>query len=190
MAACEHILHRAAWIPHFDRNNSKQQRYRSHKRDQVLNACQTVLNVPGRNQYLCTERLVQQPDKAHALAVPISQHDIIDVRGVSGCIQSEIVGWEGRFDMRIDTCRAYVETTFTGEIVDNVDRLYKYGLDFLYGMLFRASFTLQPEFVATVTRSVVPLIQQRTRLQCIHDIPRIGKMEKQLIDKWLVSTNC
>ena len=150
LEACSRVLQRADWIPRFDRS-SRHKIFKFYQRSQVLDACERLLHVEGRNQYTCMERLRANPSLASKLAFDISEHSIIDVRGISGCIQSDIPGWEGRFDMRLSTCADYLSSSFGSEIDSSRARkLYRYGLDFLYGMLFRYSFSFTPEFMASI----------------------------------------
>jgi len=150
---CDNIVHPANWIPQSDRSETLQGHdvYLWRQQEQAEQACVDIFNTT--NQYHCMERLKDSsPGTASRMAVDIHEHHIIDFEGTTGCFFSEIPGWKGRFDMRLPTCGEYVRATFAGEMIDQerVDKLFKYGLDFLYGMLYRHSFELTQEFEQSI----------------------------------------
>jgi hypothetical protein len=179
LADCDRVLHRARWIapfwehtsnndtPYFGIHNAKQQKQQQHppvywwrQRGQTVQACISVLNQT--DMYQCMEQLKRAPaGTAAKLGEPanLADHRVVDIRGLSGCIHSEIAGWKGRFDMRVPSCSDYVRAAFLGngtgpseDLIDQgrIDMLFRYGMDFLYGMLFRHAFSLTDELLASV----------------------------------------
>ena len=148
--ACESVLHRASWIPPAYKVY-RRDAFQWRQREQSIKACENVLNTT--KQYICMERLKRAPvGTAAKFSFAIHQQQVIDIRGVTGCIHSEISGWQGRFDMRVPTCAEFLRATFGVDMIDQerIDMLYKHGLDFLYGMLFRHSFGLTEEFLNSI----------------------------------------
>ena len=106
-----------------------------------------------QTQYKCMERLTLEPaGTAAKLGVSIEEHQVLEFMQVFGCVISEISGWQARFDMRVPTCADYLRALFPTEIVDQecIDKLYKYSLDFLYGMVFRHAFELTGKLVGSI----------------------------------------
>ena len=155
--ACSNIVHRSAWMAPATRGFGGQ-KYKFRQRVQIEQACQRVFNTTDHGT--CTRRLGQAPNgTAKQLAQDIHHHQVMEMRGVTGCFQSHIPGWAGRFDMRVPTCGDYVRATFQSVLdQDRIHQLYKYGLDFLYGMVFRHAFALTLEFVQSIqyTHAVDP----------------------------------
>jgi hypothetical protein len=153
---CDRILKRASWIPPY-RSSSSPRPFKLDQRQDLLDACERVLHVTGRDQYECQKRVLRDlytQNKTAAILAPaggLASHGIVNLRGVTGCLHAKVGGWEGRFDMTVPACGDYVRALFAGEVLeDRVEKLFGQGLDFLYGMLFRYSFTLTEEFMQTV----------------------------------------
>ena len=116
--------------------------YLLRQRLQLLQACNDVFNVTGATK--CMDRLAAAPaGTASQLGTSLEEHQVLEFTQVFGCKVMEIPGWQARFDMRVPTCADYVRSLFPTELqTDRIEKLYKYGLDFLYGMVFRHAFQM------------------------------------------------
>jgi len=151
-SSCDQMLSVASWIPTVSFKTLKSRDvFTWRQRKQSDQGCVNVFNTT--NQYQCMDLLRDAPvGTAARMAQDIHEHRIVDFFGLAGCVHSEIPGWKGRFDMRLPTCDEFVRASFAGELIDQerIDKLYKYGLDFLYGMLYRHTFQLSDLFLQSI----------------------------------------
>ena len=167
---CDQVLHRSNWIAPSTTYQAAQQ-YSFRQRAELLQACIDVLNVtsvPHQTQYACMDRLAAAPaGTAALLGSSVEDHQVIEFQMVFGCIVMEIPGWQARFDMRVPTCADYVRALFPTELPpqtdddgddDNrIDKLYKYGLDYLYGMVFRHAFRMTEALTDSIGTTTAPV---------------------------------
>ena len=138
----------------------------------LVAACRQHFDLPRRSVEphrvlaVCTNRLAAAPPEAaqqffatthrqlqQNLSATVQNLDdevMVESQQTFGCAVSTIPGYS-RFDMRVETCRLYLQALFPEELADHhvilndrLDKLYRHGLDFLYGMVFRHAFFLVP----------------------------------------------
>ena len=149
---CHKIMHPAGWVPQINSSQVNESDVFIFKQKNPLRrACKKVANGTD-----CREFLKKFPSRAKDVALRahgvISDHQLIKMKLLSGCMQSYIHGYVGRFNLSDPTCYNYVEALFPNEFIgqSRIDKLFRHGMPFVYGMLFRYVFSFTNEFMETV----------------------------------------
>lgn len=103
---CDSILQRAPWIPRILYGSELHTNiFNFYEHRIVIREAQQLLQVPrypvGTFRSSIERELIARNKTAAILAQDLSDHDAIELRGLSGCLHSHVEGWEARFDWTI-----------------------------------------------------------------------------------------
>ena len=163
---CDAMLHRSNWMAPSTTFLAAQV-YKYRQKAALLEACQrrlwnwnstiatataattnTTTTIVVVSMEECRERFRNAaPSTAAQLATTdLSKHAIVELLQASGCgimVSLSSSTQQDRWDWSQPACAAYLQALFPGEIdPQRVQRLFRYGVDFLYGMVFRHTFDL------------------------------------------------